>query len=182
VKIKTTPIQGVLVLESELVFDERGSFARTWDRAELEARGLTAELSQLSVAFNETAGTLRGLHYQVPPHAEAKTIACTVGSVFDVVADLRPGSPSLYTWFGIELTAGRGTLLYIPEGCAHGYVTLADRTEVSYGISVPYRPEAARGYRWDDPTLAIAWPIAVRRISARDAALPFIDEARASSA
>src|SRR3990172_7189980 len=162
-KITETPIPGVLILEPEPVFDGRGFFARTWDRADLEARALTADLSQISVAFNTVAGTLRGLHVQAAPHAEAKTIRCTAGAIFDVAVDLRTGSRARYTWFGMELTAANRRALYIPEGCAHGYLTLTDNAEVRYEISVPHRPQSARGYRWNDPMFAIAWPAAVIR-------------------
>jgi dTDP-4-dehydrorhamnose 3,5-epimerase len=174
VRIVETDLEGVLVLEVEPIADERGLFARTWDQQELAARGLTAQVSQVSVAFNEVAGTMRGLHYQAMPHAEAKTVRCTAGAIFDVAVDLREESPSRYTWFGIELSAANRRSLFVPEGCAHGYVTLVDSAEVEYQISVPHHPEASRGYRWDDPRLSIAWPVEVRRISARDLALPFL--------
>jgi dTDP-4-dehydrorhamnose 3,5-epimerase len=177
-KIVETILRGVLILEIEPVTDERGFFARTWDRGELAARGLTAELDQLSIAFNEIAGTLRGLHSQTAPHGEAKTVRCTAGAIFDVAVDLRDGSPTHLKWVGVELSAGDHRGLFIPEGCAHGYVTLTDGAEVQYQISTPYLPDAARGYRWDDPTLAIEWPVPIRRISARDAALPYVEDGR----
>ena len=174
-RVIETAIHGVLVLEMDPISDERGFFARTWDRAALTSRGLTADLDQLSIAFNEVAGTLRGLHFQAAPHSEAKTVRCTTGAIFDVAVDIRAGSSTRLRWVGIELTATNRRSLFIPEGCAHGYVTLTDGAEVQYQISTQYQPEAVRGYRWDDPTLAIEWPVAIRRISARDAALPFVE-------
>jgi dTDP-4-dehydrorhamnose 3,5-epimerase len=179
VKVVETVLPGVLVLEIEPVADERGFFARTWDRAELVSRGLTADLDQLSIAYNEIAGTLRGLHYQELPFQEAKTVRCTAGAIFDVAVDLRPGSATRLKWVGVELSATNRRGLFVPEGCAHGYLTLTDGAEVEYHISAPHRADAARGYRWDDPTLAIDWPVAVRRISPRDAALPYLEVASA---
>lgn len=173
-KVVETTLAGVLVLEAEPIADERGFFARTWERAALVSRGLTAEIDQVSVAYNEVAGTLRGLHFQAQPHEEAKTVRCTAGAIFDVAVDLRDGSPTRLRWVGVELSESNRRGLFIPEGCAHGYVTLSDDVEVQYQISTPYRVAAARGYRWDDPTLSIEWPVPVRRISARDAALPYI--------
>lgn len=174
-KVIETRLQGVLVLEIERMPDDRGFFARTWDRADLASRGLTADLDQVSIAYNEVAGTLRGLHFQAAPHGEAKTVRCTAGEIFDVAVDLRDGSPTRLKWVGVELSAANRRSLFVPEGCAHGYVTLADGAEVQYQISTPYYPDAARGYRWDDPTLAIEWPVPIQRISARDAALPFVE-------
>lgn len=173
-KVVDTVLPGVLVLEIEPIADERGFFARTWDRGELVSRGLTADLNQLSIAFNEVAGTLRGLHYQEAPYQEAKTVRCTAGAIFDVAVDLRAESATRLQWVGIELSAANRRGLFVPEGCAHGYLTLTDGAEVEYNISAPHHPDAARGYRWDDPALAINWPIAIRRISAHDAALPYL--------
>jgi dTDP-4-dehydrorhamnose 3,5-epimerase len=174
-KVVETVLQGVLVLEIEPIVDERGVFARTWDRADLSSRGLAADVDQVSIAYNEVAGTLRGLHFQAAPHGEAKTVRCTAGEIFDVAVDLRDGSPTRFRWVGVELSAENRRSLFVPEGCAHGYVTLTDGSEVQYQISTPHRPDAARGYRWDDPTLAIDWPVPIRRISARDAALPYVE-------
>jgi len=171
-----TDLAGVLILDIEPIEDPRGFFARTWDRAELAARGLTTDIEQVSVAFNETSGTVRGLHYQEAPHLEAKTVRCTAGAIFDVAVDLREGSLTRLRWLGVELSAANRRSLFIPEGCAHGYITLMNATEVEYAISTAYRPDSTRGYRWDDPTLAVEWPIPMRRISARDAALPHIVE------
>jgi dTDP-4-dehydrorhamnose 3,5-epimerase len=174
-KVVETALAGVLVLEIEPIADERGFFARTWDRGELASRSLTTDLGQVSIAFNDIAGTLRGLHFQAAPHGEAKTVRCTAGAIFDVAVDLRDGSPTRLRWVAVELSADNRRGLFVPEGCAHGYLTLTDRAEVQYQISTVYRPEAARGYRWDDPTLAIDWPVPIRRISARDARLPYVE-------
>lgn len=176
-KVVETALAGVLLLEAEPVPDLRGFFARTWDRSAIRSRGLTADVDQVSVAFNEIAGTLRGLHFQAAPHAEAKTIRCTAGAIFDVAVDLREDSSTRHQWIGAELSAANRRSLFIPEGCAHGYITLTDGAEVQYQISAPYRPEAARGYRWDDPAFGITWPVEVVRMSARDAALPTVDDA-----
>ncbi len=168
-----TEIAGAYVLELEPHVDERGSFARIWCAEELAERGLTAELAQCSISRNPRAGTLRGLHYQRPPHEEAKVVRCTRGAIFDVLVDLRPGSPTRGAWFGTELDAERGAALYVPEGCAHGYQTLVDDSEVLYLISHRYTPSAAAGVRWDDPAFGIRWPPAARRtISARDRSWP----------
>lgn len=176
-RVLETALSGVLILDVAIHADERGFFARTWDRAEIERRGLTTGVEQVSVSFNRLAGTLRGLHYQAAPYHEAKTVRCPAGAVFDVAVDLRDGSPTRNRWVGVELSAANRRSLFIPEGCAHGYVTLTDGTEVQYQISAPYRPEAALGYRWDDPTFGIEWPVEVRLISPRDAALPFVGAA-----
>lgn len=168
-----TRIAGVVVVELEEHVDERGSFARTWCRDEMAAAGLTAELAQCSLSRNRRAGTLRGLHYQRTPHEEAKLVRCTRGRIFDVAVDLRPGSSTRGQWIGVELGHENGRALYVPEGCAHGFQTLVDDSDVSYMISVPYAPEASAGIRWDDPDLAIEWPDAAdRTISPRDLALP----------
>ena len=171
-----TPLHGVYVVELEEHVDERGSFARTWCRQEMTEAGLTPDLSQCSLSRNHRGGTLRGLHYQHAPHAEAKLVRCTRGAIFDVAADIRPGSPTRGLWFGVHLDPLNGRALYVPEGCAHGFQTLVDDSDVTYMISVPFAPDAAAGIRWDDPTLAIAWPeVAERTISARDRALPFFE-------
>jgi dTDP-4-dehydrorhamnose 3,5-epimerase len=173
-KVVETILQGVLVLEIEPISDTRGFFARTWDRTDLATRGLNANIDQVSLAFNEVAGTLRGLHFQAAPYGEAKTVRCTAGAIFDVAVDIREGSSTRLRWVGVELSAANRRGLFVPEGCAHGYVTLTDGAEVQYQIATAHHPEAAGGYRWDDPILAIDWPIPIRRLSARDAALPFV--------
>ena len=175
-----TRLAGVFTIDVEPNEDERGLFARVWDGDELAARGLDAHVSQSSIAYNHVAGTLRGLHFQLPPFAETKLVRCTRGAIWDVVVDLRRGSPTFLEWVAVELTAENRRTLYVPEEFAHGYQTLADASEVWYQMSVPYTPEAARGLRWDDPKLGIDWPGAERRlISERDLAWPDADEALA---
>jgi dTDP-4-dehydrorhamnose 3,5-epimerase len=169
---KDTGINGVWVIEPERLEDERGFFARTWDPDEFAERGLNPELAQCSISFNSVRGTLRGLHYQAAPHEEAKLVRCTAGSIFDVAVDLRPGSSMFRDWFGVELSAENRLALYVPEGCAHGFLTLADDSEVHYHISQAYVPEAGRGVRWNDPAFAIRWPGEVVVINERDGSYP----------
>jgi len=169
-KFIETPLAGAYVIELDRNDDERGFFARSFCRREFEAHGLNVEVAQCNISYNERRGTLRGIHYQIRPHAEAKTIRCTSGAMFDVLLDLRPKSPTSKQWFGIELSAANYKMVYIPEGVAHGFQTLADRTEVLYQISEFYSPEAARGIRWNDPAFGIKWPLPVAEISAKDSA------------
>lgn len=172
-KFISTPLPDVFLIEPELIEDERGFFARTFCDREFARHGLNPHLSQCSVSYNPRAGTLRGMHWQAQPHAEAKLIHCTQGAIYDVALDLRPYSPTFKRWFATELSAKNHRLFYIPEGCAHGFQTLTEDCEVCYQISAPYVPEAARGVRWDDPAFGIEWPTATRRIlSARDSAYP----------
>ena len=172
-RIESTPIVGVHVVEVDLVEDVRGAFARTFCREEFERHGLDPCVAQCSVSWNRLAGTLRGMHYQAPPHAECKLVRATRGAIFDVALDLRPESPTWLRWFGVELSHANRRALYIPEGCAHGFQTLVDDSEVFYQISVPYVAESGRGVRWDDPAFAIAWPTAASRVIAeRDRAYP----------
>jgi dTDP-4-dehydrorhamnose 3,5-epimerase len=174
VQFVETEIAGVFVVELEEHVDERGTFARTWCQEEMSAAGLASSLAQCSLSRNRRAGTLRGLHFQHPPHEEAKLVRCTRGAIFDVAVDLRRGSATRGRWVGVELDPDNGRALYVPEGCAHGFQTLADDTDVAYMISTPYAPEAAAGVRWDDPLLAIEWPDVAgeRTISERDRSLP----------
>lgn len=172
-RFRELPLAGAFVIDLERREDERGSFARCWCREEFAAHGIAAGWVQANVSFNRRAGTLRGLHYQEAPHREAKLIRCTAGTAFDVLVDLRPGSPTRGRWAACELSASCGTMVYVPEGFAHGFQTLADNTELFYLMSEVYRPECARGVRWDDPTLAIDWPACgTRTISARDQTFP----------
>jgi dTDP-4-dehydrorhamnose 3,5-epimerase len=173
VRFIATELSGAYVLELERHEDERGFFARAWCRDELGDHGLVANLAQSSISRNSSAGTLRGMHYQRSPHEEAKLVRCTAGALFDVIVDLRPGSPTYTEWVGVELDAEIGNALFVPKGFAHGFQTLVDRTDVLYMISEPYAPEAASGVRWDDPAFAIEWPDAdVRIISDRDRSWP----------
>lgn len=169
-KFQKTPIDGVLVLGLEKRQDERGYFARTWCRDELARQGLDATVAQMNTAHNPRAGTLRGMHLQRPPHAEIKVVRCTRGTVFDVALDLRPGSPTFLQWYGVELSADEGSMLWIPEGCAHGYQTLEDHTDLFYLTSRAYAPEHATGVRHDDPAFGIDWPRPVSVISDADRA------------
>ncbi|WP_029008333.1 dTDP-4-dehydrorhamnose 3,5-epimerase [Azospirillum halopraeferens] len=176
-----TPLAGAFLLQPVPHHDERGFFARSYCRREFEEHGLNPDIAQCSISHNRLRGTLRGLHYQAAPCPEVKLVRCTRGALFDVIVDLRPGSPDRGRWFGAELTAANGFALYIPAGFAHGFVTLADDTEAYYQISAFFEPELARGVRWDDPDLAIAWPIEPSVISARDRALPCLAEAPADA-
>lgn len=156
---RTTALAGVLIIEPERREDRRGFFARTWCQEEFAAHGLNPHLVQCSISSNVLRGTLRGMHFQAPPHAEAKLIRCTRGAIWDVALDLRPGSPTFQRHVGAELTAENRLALYVPEGVAHGFQTLEDNTEVFYQMTAAYTPEAARGVRFDDPAFGIPWPI-----------------------
>jgi dTDP-4-dehydrorhamnose 3,5-epimerase len=172
-----SPISGAYVVELEQLTDERGFFARTYCAEQFAARGLGPELRQCSVSYNARKGTLRGLHYQGAPHEEHKLVRCTAGAIYDVIVDIRASSPTYRHWFGAELTADNRRSLFIPAGFAHGFVTLTDHAEVYYMISVAHAPEYSRGFRWNDPAFAIAWPVAPTVISARDASYPLLDAA-----
>ena len=176
--LRETPLAGVVVAEQERLTDERGFFARTFDAALLEAHGIDGRVAQMSTSFNPAAGTLRGMHYQPPPDEEGKLVRCTRGAAFDVVLDLRDGSPTRLQWHAEELSADNGRALYAPPGCAHGFQTLVPDTEILYVMNVPFVPGAGRGVRWDDPAFAIAWPeppAGGRVMSERDATYPDFD-------
>jgi len=173
VRFVPSKLEGAYLVEPERHEDERGFFARTWSREEFVEHDLVPEWTQCSISRNTRAGTLRGMHFQVGPHAEAKLVRCTAGAIFDVIIDLRPGSPTRDQWVGYELDADAGLALYIPKGFAHGFQTLVDQAEVFYMISAPYTPDAASGVRWDDPAFGIEWPRAERRvINERDRSWP----------
>jgi dTDP-4-dehydrorhamnose 3,5-epimerase len=163
-----TALKGAFIIEPEIIEDERGFFARTWTDKEFAGHGLNPRVAQVSISFNKVRGTIRGMHYQIPPHAEAKLVRCTAGAVHDIIVDLREDSPSRYRWLAVELTARNRSMIYIPEGFAHGYQTLKDSTEVLYQISEYYHPESARGFRFDDPVFGVKWPLPVSVISERD--------------
>ena len=165
-------LAGAYRIEPELIADERGGFARRFCAETFRAHGLESDLVQRSVSFNLRAGTLRGLHFQAPPHLEAKLVRCTRGAAFDVMIDLRKGSATYGQWHGEELSADNRRMLYIPKGFAHGFQTLVDDTEVDYEITPAYVPGADRGFRFDDPSLGIRWPLPSVIISDRDEALP----------
>ena len=169
------PLPGAYRIEPEPRTDERGFFARIWCADEFANHGLQANFVQSSISFNKHRGTLRGLHYQEPPHAETKLVRCIRGAVFDVIVDLRSHSPAYKQWAACELTADNRCALYIPEGIAHGFQTLTDDAELSYEISPSYELTAARGIHWNDPDLAIAWPLSPPSIiSERDNQLPHL--------
>jgi dTDP-4-dehydrorhamnose 3,5-epimerase len=168
-----TELPGAYLIDLEPRTDERGFFARAWCRREFEEHGLSPELVQCNVAYNRLAGTLRGMHFQIPPRPEAKLVRCTRGAIYDVIVDLRPQSPTYMDWIGVELNDENRRMLYVPEGIAHGYQTLLSGTETFYQVSEYYTPEAEGGVRWDDPAFSITWPDAERRIiSAKDQAWP----------
>ena len=167
-EFKETNLKGAWVLRLKKIEDERGYFARGWCREEFMQHGLNAQMVQLNVGFSNRRGTMRGLHYQLAPHTEAKFIRCTRGAIYDVIIDLREGSPTLGRWYGVELTPDSGLMLYAPEGFAHGYQTLLDDSEMYYMTSAMYAPAAARGVRYNDPAFAITWPLAVSTISSAD--------------
>jgi dTDP-4-dehydrorhamnose 3,5-epimerase len=167
-----TEIEGAHLIDLEPIMDDRGFFARSWCQREFLRRGLVACVVQTNIAQTHERGTLRGLHYQAAPHAEAKLVRCTHGAAFVVAVDLRRDSPSYLRWIGTELTAKNRRALYVPPDCAQGYQTLADQTEVFYQMSEFYVPEAARGLRYDDPAMGINWPLEARNLSPRDRTWP----------
>jgi len=171
------PVVGAYLIGLEPHADERGFFARAFCAREFAEHGLVERFVQANLSHNPHQGTLRGLHFQRSPHAEAKLVRCTRGVLFDIVVDLRAGSPTYAHWAGAELSADNRRALYVPEGCAHGFQTLSDDTEAFYLVSAFYTPDVEAGLRWDDPRLAIDWPIRPPRlISPKDAAWPTLDE------
>jgi dTDP-4-dehydrorhamnose 3,5-epimerase len=169
---RETRLAGAFVIEPEKREDDRGFFARTFCREEFSAHGLNPDIAQCNVSFNKRKGTLRGMHYQARPFAEAKLVRCTAGAIFDVIIDLRKSSETFRGHFAVELCASNGKMLYIPEGFAHGFQTLLDNTEVFYQMSQPYAAQCARGVRWNDPAFGIEWPPAERTILERDRDYP----------
>jgi dTDP-4-dehydrorhamnose 3,5-epimerase len=169
---KPTDLPGAFLIEPERHADVRGYFARTYCAKEFTEQGLDPHVSQCSVSFNHRKGTLRGMHYQLAPFEEVKVVRCNRGSVYDVIIDLRPDSPSYKKWFGAQLDEENGKMLYIPKGFAHGFLTLADNTEVFYQMSQVFSAEHARGVRWNDPAFSIHWPAPVGIILDRDRGYP----------
>ena len=163
-----TPVEGAYLIELEKRGDERGFFARAFCKNEFDALGLETEFVQINNSLSAAKGTLRGMHYQLPPAAEVKVVRCVAGALWDVVLDLRPDSPSYGRWFGAELSARNRRMMYAPRGIAHGFVTLADDTEAFYLVSAFYAPELERGVRWNDPRFAIEWPVKPSVISDKD--------------
>ncbi len=167
----------MVVVEIEAIEDERGFFARAWCRREFEEQGLRTSFVQENIGFNTRRGTLRGLHFQAPPHVEVKLVRCVRGAVWDVALDLRSDSPTFGRWFGTDLGADDRKMLHVPEGCAHGYLTLTDDAEIRYLTSQFYAPDAAGGVRYDDPAFAIEWPGEVRLVSGQDRGWPLWSDA-----
>ena len=165
-------LPGAWIIDITAFRDDRGLFAMTWLPDEFRQHGIEPTLAQCNLAFNHKRGTLRGMHFQQAPHAQAKIIRCTRGALLDVIIDLRPESPAYCQWEAVELTADNRRMLYMPEGIAHGYLTLTDEVEAYYHASSPWAPSAESGVRWDDPAFGVAWPFAPDVISAKDAAWP----------
>jgi dTDP-4-dehydrorhamnose 3,5-epimerase len=165
-------LQGPYIIDLEKHRDHRGFFARAFCRREFAEHGLARDMVQTNVSFSATRGTLRGMHYQRPPHEEAKLIRCTRGALYDVIVDVRPESDTYGEWMGVELSADTHRMFYVPEGFAHGFLTLADDTEVVYQVSAFYAPGAEQGLRYDDPALGIEWPASVEVISEKDRSWP----------
>jgi len=165
-------IPGAYQVDLDRREDERGFFARAWCAQEFARHGLNPHVEQLNVGFSRRKGTLRGMHFQRQPHAECKAVRCIRGRIFDVAVDLRPDSPGYRRWFGTELSAENGRMLVIPEGCAHGYLTLVDDSEILYTTSCAYAPDCAGGVRWDDPAFGIDWPFDPVVLSDQDARWP----------
>lgn len=167
-----TKLNGAFIIELEKIEDERGFFARSWDKKEFEKYGLNPNLMQCNVSFNTKRGTLRGMHFQDSPYEDAKLVRCTKGRIFDVIVDLREYSPTKNNWIGVELTELNHKMLYVPEGFAHGFQTLEENSEVFYQMSQEYMPEYARGKLWNDPIFNISWPIKSPIISDKDRQWP----------
>ena len=158
-KVEKTPLDGVLVLTPQRFGDARGWFSETWNRARMAEAGIDVDFVQDNHSMSAAKGTLRGLHYQAPPHAQAKLVRCTAGLVRDVAVDFRAGSPTFGRWFAVELSPGNGRQLFVPQGFLHGFVTCAPNSEVQYKCSDVYAPDCDRGLRWDDPDIGIDWGI-----------------------
>lgn len=169
------PLPGAYVIDLEPYYDTRGFFSRSWDQREFSERGLSASVEQSNISYNRKRGTLRGLHYQLAPYSEVKLVRCTRGAIWDIIVDMRPDSPAYRQSFGIKLTHLNRSVLYVPEGFAHGLITLSAYTEVFYQVSRVYTPEAERGVRWNDPVLKIEWPIPVEVVSDKDANWPDLE-------
>lgn len=171
-------LSGCYIIEPERSEDARGFFARTFDAEEFRSRGLNPSVAQCSISHNHKIGTLRGLHYQAAPHEEAKLVRCLRGRVFDVVVDIRPGSETYLKWRGFLLDGESRTAVYVPEGLAHGFLTIVDDCELLYQISVGYVVRSAKGVRWDDPDIGIDWPMPPICVSSRDSSWPLMREDR----
>jgi dTDP-4-dehydrorhamnose 3,5-epimerase len=176
-----TNLEGAWIIQPQPYKDERGFFARTFCAEEFGSRGLVERFVQCSISWNTRRGTVRGLHYQLPPSSEVKLVRCTVGALLDVIIDLRPASPTYLQSYSAELTGANRLALYVPAMFAHGFQTLEDGTEVYYQMSEFYAPKLARGLRYDDPKLGINWPLSVASISSQDLTWPLLSEVRATA-
>jgi dTDP-4-dehydrorhamnose 3,5-epimerase len=172
---RETKLGGAYIIDLAPRPDERGFFARTFCEREFAEHGLPTRFPQCNLSRNDRAKTLRGMHYQAAPHRESKVVRCVTGAIHDVIVDLRPGSPTHLGWVGVELSARNGRALFVPEGFAHGFVTLEDATDVFYHMGAFFQSEGARGARWNDPRFGIEWPVTPAIIAARDAAYPDFD-------
>lgn len=177
-----TELPGAFIVEPELIKDERGFFTRLWSEEEFAAQGLETRVVQCNASFNIKKGTLRGMHFQVAPYAQAKFVSCLRGSIYDVIIDLRRESPTFKKWVGVQLSASNRLMLYVPKGLAHGFQTIEKETEVFYQMSDVYSVEHAAGVRWNDPAFAIEWPADERTIIHRDATYPDFNVTAASLA
>lgn len=169
---KKTSLKDSCIIELELIEDERGFFARSFCRREFEKHGLNPCIAQCNVSYNKRRGTLRGMHYQVDPHKEVKLVSCLRGSIYDVIIDMRPDSPTYCNWLAVELSAKNHKTLYVPEGFAHGFQTLEDDSVVLYQMSEFYYPECSRGISWNDPSFGVNWPVPDPMLSERDRSHP----------
>ena len=167
-KFTEAPIQGAYIIEVDRIGDDRGFFGRLWCQKEYDSLGLKSHICQSNIGVSKLAGTLRGLHYQKPPHQEVKIVRCSRGAMFDVIVDLRPYSTTFKRWFGLELTAENAKMLYVPEGCATGYLTLVDDTEMYYHATEFYHPKSATGVRYNDSAFNITWPGEIKVMSDND--------------
>jgi dTDP-4-dehydrorhamnose 3,5-epimerase len=172
-RFKETPVEGAYVIDVNRIGDSRGYFGRLWCEREITEQGLVSSIKQCNIGFSPLRGTLRGLHYQRSPHQEVKIVRCTRGSVFDVVVDIRPDSPTYCDWYGIELNPENASMLYVPEGCATGYLTLEENSEIYYLTSEFYAPNSASGVRYDDPAFGIQWPGDIIVLSDNDMNWPY---------
>lgn len=174
-KFIETKLKGAYVIELEKREDDRGFFARSFCMDEYAKLGLSNKVMQINNSLNKYKGTLRGMHYQISPKQEDKIVRCIKGAIYDVIIDLRPDSDTFCDWFGIELSETNRKSLFVPKGCAHGYISLADDSEILYLVTENYSPEFERGIRWNDPKFDIKWPIKPNEISEKDNAHPFFD-------
>lgn len=174
-KFTETPIKGAWLIELDQRQDDRGFFARTFCAREFEKHGIVPAVAQCNLSYNHKKGTLRGMHYQLPPAVEPKLVRCTRGAIRDVIIDMRPDSPTYLQHFGVDLTEENRRALYVPDLCAHGYQALTDHAEVVYQVGEFYSPGYERGIRYDDPAIGLKWPLPVTVISEKDASWPLLD-------